>query len=146
MSATDLGPFLYHYRAEVLRVVDGDTVDLLVELGFYCGFQNRFRLAGIDAPEKNSADPGERAAAIKAADVLSSWLPRGEKVLIKTEMDRTEKYGRYLVWVFPESEAATISYNQFLVELGHARPYGGGARFPLSPGDPNLSARPAPTR
>ena len=135
MSTTELGPFFYHYRAEVLRVVDGDTVDLLVELGFYCGFQSRFRLAGIDAAEKNSSDLEKRSAAMKAAEMLSSWLPRGEKVLIKTEMDRTEKYGRYLAWVFP-LEPGHISYNQFLVELGHARPYNGGARFPLSPGKP----------
>ena len=106
---------MYTYRCMVLRVIDGDTVDVGVDLGFNIHFKNRFRLFGIDAPEKNT--PEGKAA----RDYLVTMMPPGSDLLVTTEKDKTEKYGRYL-GTFSSLETAfdSKSINQLMVEAGHA--------------------------
>ena len=82
---------MYEYRAEVIRVVDGDTVDVEVDLGFRIGQQMRLRLVGINAPELHTLD-GPPARDHLAG--LVGILP--VRLTIRTVKDRTEKYGRYL--------------------------------------------------
>jgi micrococcal nuclease len=120
---------LYTYRATVIRVVDGDTVDVDVSLGFDVFTHQRFRLDGIAAPE--SYGPKASEAGHAAKQYLSDLLPPGTPVIIQTVKDRKEKYGRYLATLFPlaaEGAAMTICVNRTLIDAGHAKPYKGGPR------------------
>ncbi|CAK9059779.1 Modification methylase DpnIIB (M.DpnIIB) (Adenine-specific methyltransferase DpnIIB) (M.DpnII 2) [Durusdinium trenchii] len=104
----------YVYRARVTQVVDGDTVDADVDLGFGIHFHTRFRLYGIDAWEKTGAER-ERGLAARA------WLAEriaDREILIESIRDRQGKYGRYLVILWADGE----NLNERLVELGHAEP------------------------
>lgn len=111
---------MYQYRATVLRVVDGDTIDVRTDLGFDVGMDMRLRLAGIDAPERNT-EAGKIAALW-----LADRLPVGADVTIATTKDRREKYGRYLADVLVPGEGQTV--NRMMVSLELAKPYHGGKR------------------
>lgn len=100
----------YKYRAEVVRVVDGDTVDAEVDLGFDVKLLARFRLLGINAPEKNTQD------GMKSLARLAELLPVGSQVVIQTTKDKKEKYGRYLGTFLVDGK----SVNQQLVNEGFA--------------------------
>lgn len=78
------------YRCKIIRVVDGDTVDVAVDLGFDIKLTARFRMLGINAPEKNT-EAGKASAAR-----LAELLPVGSDVVVQTIKDKREKYGRYL--------------------------------------------------
>lgn len=104
---------LYNYRATVQRVVDGDTVDFIVDLGFRVNLQIRTRIAGVNAPELRT--PEGKAA--KAA--VEEWLPVGMGVLLRTHKDPTDKFGRWLADV----EHQGTSLSQWLLDNGHAVAY-----------------------
>lgn len=109
---------MYEYAAKVLRVVDGDTVWLDVDLGFEVGMAMSIRLMGIDAPETRT----EEGKVSKA--YLMARLPPGKEVVLRTIKDRKEKYGRYLgmLWVGEEC------LNSTMIERGLAAAYDGGPR------------------
>lgn len=121
--ATDVEavPVRYEYAALVVAVVDGDTVDLDIDLGLRTFRRDRFRLAGVDAPELRAADP-EPGRAAKAE--LARLLPMGAAVTVRTEKDRTEKYGRWLATVLN----GAVNVNERMVTGGFAKPYDGGPR------------------
>ena len=100
----------YKYRAEVVRVVDGDTVDATVDLGFNLKLSARFRLLGINAPEKNTKEGKESLAR------LAVLLPVGSSVVVQTTKDKKEKFGRYLGTFLLNGK----SVNQQLVDEGFA--------------------------
>lgn len=104
---------MYEYRAKITRIIDGDTVDAEVDLGFHVVMAMKLRLAGINAPEMNTAE-GK-----KAKSALISLI-EGKKVKILTIKDKQEKYGRYLA-VILENDQNNI--NNWLVEQGLATPY-----------------------
>jgi endonuclease YncB( thermonuclease family) len=106
-------------HATVVGVVDGDTIDVLID--FRLRQNHRLRLAGIDAPEVNARGPEGEAA----RDWLRRRLPVGTAVELMTEKP-ADKYGRYLAWVW--LPGAEDSVNVEMVDAGHARPYDGGAR------------------
>lgn len=114
---------LFWYAATVDRVVDGDTVDLTVDLGLHTKRIERMRLYGIDTPEtygvrKNSA---EYIAGVEAREALRAMLSMGQ-VWARTVKDRTGKYGRYLVDLFVEMpDAGELFVNEELVSQGHAK-------------------------
>lgn len=110
---------LYEYRATVLKVVDGDTVDFKLDVGFNVSIDMKIRLSGINAPEK-STPPG-----VTAKRWLDSKLRPGTVVTLKTEKDKQEKYGRYLGTIIMED---FTNINEELVKAGHAVPYDGGKR------------------
>lgn len=91
---------MYEYKATVKRVIDGDSLVLDIDLGFYM-FMNetKIRLYGLDTPEMNSEDPLLRLQAIMATRYLYDNLPVGSKVTIKTILDKREKYGRLLATI-----------------------------------------------
>lgn len=101
---------LYVYKTKILRIVDGDTVDVAIDLGFDVALSARFRLAGLDAPEKWT-DEG-KASALRLAELL----PVGVEVIVKSEKDRREKFGRYLGTFFVDE----VSINEQLVNEGFA--------------------------
>lgn len=120
---------LYTYRATVLHVVDGDTVDLTVSLGFDMTFKGRFRLVGINTPESYGPDACDAGRAAK--QYLIDTLKVGTVVIVKTSKDKKEKYGRFLAEVFLVGEGgqpAPSSVNQMMIDAGHAKAYFGGAR------------------
>lgn len=110
---------MYEYAATVERVIDGDTVDVTIDLGFRVYLGQRIRLAGIDAPEV-STDEGK-----DARDFLRRTLPPGQHVVLTTERPRDDKYGRFLATVMKDG---TLNINNYMLNTGHARPYDGGAR------------------
>jgi len=107
----------YEYHATVNRWVDGDTVELTVDLGFHLTFRDHFRLAGIDTPERGR--PGATAATTRANELA----PVGAQVLARTS--KGDKYGRWLTII---DLATGVEVNSTLVSEGLARPYAGGAK------------------
>lgn len=103
---------MYEYQAKVIRVVDGDTIDVLVDLGFHINIEMKVRLQGINAPELKE-DAGKTAR-----DYLFSRL-YNKSVIIKTERDRQEKYGRFLATVLLDGQ----NINEELVANGYAKDY-----------------------
>lgn len=104
---------LYDYAATVLRVVDADTVDLEVDLGFSTSVKTRFRLFGINAYELRT--PAGKAAKVRAQELL----PVGAKVEVNTIKDKKDKYGRYLVVIY----RGEGTVNELLVSEGLAVEY-----------------------
>jgi micrococcal nuclease len=116
---------MYEYDAELVRVVDGDTVDISVDLGFHISQQIRVRLNGINAPELST--PAGKAA----KGFLEGLLPVGTSLRCNTVKDKTEKYGRYLADLTVQGstgDLASKSVNQTMLDAGQAIPYSGGKR------------------
>lgn len=111
----------YVRKAEVIRVIDGDTVELRVDLGCDVNVNMTCRLNGINAPEKNTA------AGKKAKAWMEQTLPPGLPVTVQTfKGDEKEKYGRYLAAIYDDTKKPSI--NDQLVTGGFAVPYDGGKR------------------
>ena len=114
-------------KARVVRVVDGDTVELDVDLAFKVHLVDKFRLAGVDTPEVYGVKKdSESYLKGKAASAFTTkWLEDNDdaerNVFIISEKD-TGKYGRWIVTIFPASGTGT-SLNQALLDAGHAKPY-----------------------
>lgn len=111
----------YWYSAKVIRVVDGDTLQIAVDLGCETWRNLTVRLAGVDAPERGTLE-GKAATQYTVA-----WVANHPgALLINTVRDRKEKYGRYLAWVFGPSSSgrAFACLNADLVTSGHAVEYG----------------------
>lgn len=123
---------MYEYAARLVKVIDGDTVDLDVDLGFGIWMHQRIRLAGVNCPEHGTIR-GDNATAY-----TTQWLAQnGPELTLRTVLDRREKYGRYLGAIV----AGTRILNADLITDGHAVAYDGGKR--LLPGqqgeaDPTL--------
>ena len=115
---------MYEYKAKVLRVVDGDTVDLEVDKGFNTFMRDRFRLFGIDAPEtygvKKTSE--EYAAGQKAKNWLKEKI-ENRSVIVKTHKDKRGKYGRWLAEIFRVVEEEEESVNNQMIKLGLAQEY-----------------------
>lgn len=118
---------MYEYKVkQVVKVVDGDTLDLQIALGFHITFEDRFRLAGINTPEVNKAD--SRAAGLRAAAYLRTRLEKhvltGRPILVQTE--KGDKYGRWLATILLDEDTgspALTNLNHELIEKGYAERY-----------------------
>jgi micrococcal nuclease len=116
-----------YYVRKVENVVDGDTIDVLIDLGFDILFASRVRLAGIDTPESRTKDVAEKALGLEAKEYLKKALKDAKSVVIKTEkMDSSEKYGRILGWVYVDGN--TISLNDMMINDGYAWGYLGDTK------------------
>jgi micrococcal nuclease len=120
---------MYEYRVKkVVKVVDGDTIDVDIDLGFSVSFFSRVRLAGIDTPESRTINLKEKALGLEVKEKLKKELAAAKDVVIKTEKpDSSEKYGRILGWVF--LDGSDVSLNQKLINEGYAWTYGGGTKI-----------------
>ena len=116
-----------YYVRKVDNVVDGDTIDVLIDLGFDILFQSRVRLAGIDTPESRTKDLKEKALGLESKEYLKKYLKDAKSVVIKTEkMDSSEKYGRILGWVYINGD--TESLNDKMINDGYAWGYMGDTK------------------
>jgi micrococcal nuclease len=116
-----------YYVRKVEAVVDGDTIDVLIDLGFDILFASRVRLAGIDTPESRTKDLAEKALGLEAKEYLKKALKDAKSVVIKTEkMDSSEKYGRILGWVYVNGD--TVSLNDMMINDGYAWGYMGDTK------------------
>lgn len=114
---------MYEYSVkEVVKVVDGDTVDIVIDLGFDLSKKERVRLAGIDCPESRTSDDEEKIMGNESKEYLKSRLESLVNVKVKTEKDG--KYGRMLGWLYDEQGCI----NNDMVTRGYAWEYDGGTR------------------
>lgn len=111
----------YVRRGKIIAVVDGDTVDVMFDLGFEIFYAKRVRVIGIDAPDKN---PEAKDA---ATAFLRSVLPMGSPVMVRTTKTKRDydKYNRYLADIATDT---VPSVSALMVESGYAVPYEGGKR------------------
>ena len=122
----------YNFRVvKVNRVVDGDTIDVTIDLGFDLMKKERVRVAGVDTPEKRTRDLEEKALGIDATNWLKKKLDdtiKGEdELIIRTELKGgVGKYGRLLGWL--DVGDATVSLNEEMIGEGYAWPYDGGTK------------------
>lgn len=105
---------MYEYRATIIKVIDGDTVDVAIDLGLRIFTQQRIRLYGINAPELR--EPAGQDSKRR----LGELLPMGAEVIIRTFKDKQEKYGRYLA-IISDSEGHEV--NERMLLEGHAERY-----------------------
>ena len=123
-------PFIYN--AIVDRVVDGDTIDVDIDLGFGVWLKTqRIRLLGVDTPEKRTRDPIEKQFGLLASGIVESFCPVGSSILLETELDGTGKFGRILgiIWVVSSIENGhTINLNEFLINEHYAVSYEGQSK------------------
>ena len=121
---------MYEYKAKVLRVVDGDTVDVDIDSGFGIWMhKERVRMMGIDTPESRTRDLVEKAFGLASKARLKELLPVGSITVLKTEIDKSGedkkgKFGRILGDFIVDDRRAT----DILIEEGHAVAYFGGSK------------------
>ncbi|TVO75151.1 thermonuclease family protein [Sedimenticola selenatireducens] len=113
------------YKAEVVRVVDGDTVNLNVHIWPGLTQQISLRLAGVNTPEKRASAECERLAAKKATE-FTLWFLEGVESVTVTDV----KLGKYAGRVLGKIQVGGVDLGQALIETGHALPYDGGHRGP----------------
>jgi micrococcal nuclease len=120
---------MYEYFVkEVKNVVDGDTIDVIIDLGFDILFSSRVRLAGIDTPESRTTDKAEKALGLEAKEYLKKQLKDAKSVVIRTEkMDSSEKYGRILGWVYVNGDSESL--NNKMINDGYAWGYLGETKI-----------------
>ena len=119
---------MYEYRVKsVLAVVDGDTIDVDIDLGFDISLTKRVRLAGIDTPESRTTNKEEKVLGLEVKELLKKKLKEAKTIVIKTQLpDSTEKYGRILGWVY--LDGAELSVNEALIAGGYAWGYLGDTK------------------
>ena len=116
---------MYEYEVkEIVRVVDGDTVDVIFDLGFSLFKKERVRLAGIDTPESRTRNKEEKRFGLEAKEKVSSILNTAETIICQTEKEG--KYGRILGWLYIDGNSGSL--NQQLVDEGFAWAYDGGRK------------------
>lgn len=119
-------PYIYRIKS-VGRVVDGDTIDASIDLGFDISLEKRIRLAGVDTPESRTTDLKEKAMGLESKEWLKKKLEGAKDIIIKTELpDSTEKYGRIIGHLFINGQETSLN-NQMIIE-GYALAYDGGTK------------------
>ncbi len=119
-------PYIYRIK-EIHKVVDGDTIDASIDLGFDISLEKRIRLAGVDTPESRTTDLKEKAMGLESKEWLKKKLEGAKDILIKTELpDSTEKYGRIIGHLYINSEATSL--NDQMIAEGYALAYDGGTK------------------
>ena len=120
---------MYEYKVKITRVVDGDTVDAEVDLGFDTFIKDRIRLMGIDTPESRTRNKKEKALGLAAKAYLKELLRENRgNIRLRTSKEGKGKFGRILGTLCIEVEGFWCSVNQMLIDDGHARPYYGGSK------------------
>ena len=125
---------MYEYRCKILRVVDGDTVDVDTDLGFGVWLhKERIRLYGIDTPESRTRDLEEKRYGNMAKELVKSYMPVGSMQTLITEKDKSGKYGRILgkfkvLDIRPDRKNTSMILNDFMIEKHYAVAYHGQSK------------------
>ncbi|MEK9694833.1 MAG: thermonuclease family protein [Candidatus Poseidoniales archaeon] len=120
---------MYEYRCTVVKIVDGDTVDVDIDLGFGIWMRNeRIRLLGIDTPESRTRDKEEKKYGLAAKKYLTEMLNDEGGIVLKTKKDAEGKFGRILGELWRTTDYADKSINQYLVDEHHAVQYYGQSK------------------
>jgi len=114
---------MYEYKiSRLYKVVDGDTIEVDIDLGFDVSIHKLVRLAGIDTPESRTKDAYEKKLGLEAKEWLKLKLKDTDTLRINTEKpDSTEKYGRILGWLYIDND--TVSINETMIQQGYAWSY-----------------------
>ena len=122
----------YNFRVvEINKVLDGDTIDVTIDLGFDLYKKERVRVAGVDTPEKRTKDLEEKELGIDATNWLKEKLEGAilgdDDLIIRTELvGGVGKYGRLLGWLYIGTD--NVSLNEQMIDEGYAWPYDGGTK------------------
>lgn len=117
---------MYNYKATCTRVIDGDTIEVIIDLGFNVMIKETVRLKGIDTPESRTRNTLEKQAGLKVEQFLIDLI-EGKTIYITTEKSN-EKYGRYLADIYLNLDD-TKSINELLIEKEYAKVYNGEAKM-----------------
>ena len=123
---------MFEYFCKVTRVVDGDTIDVEVDLGFDIIHRARVRMMGIDTPESRTRNKAEKVLGLASKARLKELLAN-RRVKLETSKEGKGKCGRILATVWTRDKKGVEEYvniNEKLIEEGHARPYFGGSKIP----------------
>ncbi len=115
----------YIYKTKLLRVVDGDTADVMIDLGFDTWVKARLRFKGVDTWEKRTKDLDEKAKGIEASTFTQEYLEKNNGSFTIRSYGKG-KYGRVLAEIFIKGEEKSL--NELLIENGHAYVYEGGKK------------------
>jgi micrococcal nuclease len=120
---------MHEYRCTVVKIVDGDTVDVDIDLGFGIWMRNeRIRLYGIDTPESRTRDKEEKKYGLEAKKFLTGMLKDDNGIILKTQKDAEGKFGRILGELWRTTDYADKSINEYMVEKHHAVRYYGQSK------------------
>ncbi len=108
----------YTYRVTVDRVIDGDTIDVLIDVGFKTTVFKRLRFLNVDTEEIRSSDPIRREKAREAKAWVEAELASADRVYVQTFLDSKGKYGRLLAWVWIQRGDDLINLNERLITEG----------------------------
>lgn len=114
---------MYEYEIKIQKVIDGDTIDVLFDVGFSMFREERIRLAGIDTPETASKDKREKSMGGEAKVFVAEWLRAQKSLKAKTTKD--DKYGRILADIYGDNGSCL---NEEIVAKGYAWKYDGGTK------------------
>lgn len=118
----------FWYGAKLLKVIDGDTIELMVDLGFNIHHKMRVRLYGINTPESRTKDLGEKELGLKAKKFTEDWFTNHQWVFVNTIPDKNDKYGRILARIYSSDkidDPKTACLNLDMIQSGNAREYYG---------------------
>ena len=115
---------MYEYGCKITRVVDGDTVDADIDLGFNIKFQSRIRLYGIDTPESRTRNLDEKARGKLASKFLEDSIQKASSVKVKTKLDKKGKFGRVLGSIVADD----VDLNQAMIDKNLAVKYFGQSK------------------
>ena len=115
---------MYEYKCNVTRIVDGDTVDAEIDLGFDIIFKSRIRLYGIDTPESRTSNKDEKARGKLAAKFLSDSILHADNIVVQTKLDKKGKFGRVLGVIVADD----VDLNQALIDNHLAVAYTGQSK------------------
>tara|TARA_E500000331_G_scaffold357761_1_gene420848 strand:+ start:1057 stop:1473 length:417 start_codon:yes stop_codon:yes gene_type:complete len=116
---------------KIKKVLDGDTIDVVIDLGFDLAKTERVRIAGVDTPEKRTRNLEEKALGLDATnwlkDKLNQTIKGEDELVVRTELvGGVGKYGRLLGWLYVGD--SDVSLNEQMIEEGYAWPYDGGTK------------------
>ena len=126
---------MYEYRCKVVKIVDGDTVDVDIDLGFGVWLKKeRIRMFGIDTPESRTRDLDEKKYGLMAKEFITKLLDDEGGIVLKTRKDAEGKYGRILGELWRTTDFADTSINELMIKNHHAVAYHGQSKSDIEEG------------
>jgi len=120
---------MYTYRCKVVKIIDGDTVDVDIDLGFGVWLKKeRIRMYGIDTPESRTRDLDEKKYGLLAKEFITRMLDDEGGIILKTQKDAEGKFGRILGELWRTTNYADKSINEYMIEKHHAVRYHGQSK------------------